>query len=429
MSTKSPKSPDPIGTETQRVKRRDERIAQREAARAASLRRRARRHQRHLRVRAALGGARSEIVVAGPELRRPVPLDRFELSGQMDALEDALFGADGGRWPHVGLRCRFPLLSEHLNGFRNSLYVLAGACRMGKTSFALQLLLDLLALHPEAHGVYVSLDQPARDLNLRMVAQAGDVSMDYLVNPSRERMEDCEEGKERGLRLMRHLSSRLHVIDESWGGLSTADVEEIVKRKRRETDGPLFVAIDPVYELRVSVPTYSLDERVAAVARELKTLCTAHDVGFLVTTRLASAAGERRPEMVDLEEQASLLYAADVIALIYCDYLNNGDTVFLEWEWGTEDLMVPVFELDLVKNKMAAFSGRLYYRFYNSKSKFAECSALEGENYDRMLLNLQSHAGEDVAGDVSVTPRVEDATAIPQTPRRPRGGASPGESE
>lgn len=415
-------------TEEARILRRAERCEKGEARRRRSRRRVALRRQRRLRARDDSPEENGRLALASELSRGSLPMERFSLSGQMDALEDALFVEGGGRWPHKGLSCRFPLLSDHLNGFRNSLYVLAGACRMGKTSFSLQLLLDLLALEPEAHGVYVTLDQPARDLNLRMVAQAGDVPMDYLVNPRAEKAADCEEGKARGLRLMRHLSSRLHVIDESWGGLGTKDIEEIVRRKRAEMDGPLFIAIDPLYELRVPVPTYSLDERVALVARELKTMCAAYDVGFIATTRLSSAAGDRRPELVDLEEQASLLYAADVIALLYCDYLNNGDTVFLEWEWGTDDLMVPVFELDLVKNKMAAFSGRLYYRYYNSKSKFAECSALEVENYNRMLANLQSHAGEDVAGDVSVTPHVEDATAVPQVPVRPRTGPPPKET-
>ena len=159
-----------------------------------------------------------------------------------------------------------------------------------------------------------------------------------------------------------------------------------------------MVVIDPIYKVRTGARRE--DETGASMevlARDLSTLATSEDVAILATTRLARGAGQTRPQLVDLEDQPALLYAANVVMLLYCEFFVNGNTPYLEWEWGTDDVMVPIFEMHVAKNRMGPFSGRLYYRFYNSYNKFKECSQLEIDNYDRMLGNLKTHDKADPA--------------------------------
>ena len=339
-----------------------------------------------------------------------ISLENFALGEQLEELEKALLpGAELG-WPHIGVSLsQFPLLSENLDGFRNSLYVLAGASRMGKTAFALELLVDLLLNDKEARGIYVTLEQSARDLNIRLVGQCGEVHMEYLLNPQKEGAAKYEDRKLKGLQLANELRGRLSIVDESLGAIRFEDVKKLVEEVREEFAGPLFMVIDPLFKMRVgSNADLDLDKQSATLARELKTLCMSQKMGAIVTTGVEGAAGKRRPELADLENQSGLLYDAQVILMLYCDYFNNADTTFLEWEWGTDDLMVPIFELNIAKNKMGSFAGRLYYRFFNSFSKFRECAQVEIDNYNKMLYNLRVHNDADPLIDDQIIGRFED---------------------
>ena len=327
---------------------------------------------------------------------KKIKLSSFELKNQLRQLEATLSDNDA-QWPYKGIDLReFPLLTEAMDSLHNSLYVLAGATRMGKTAFALQMAADILLNDDEARVLFISLEQPARELNIRLVGMCGEVNLEYLTNPTREGSERYDTRKVKGLELAASFSGRLTIIDESQGGLSLESVISLVKEARKDYSGPLFVAIDPLIKLRSGVDiTLGPEAHLAALSRELKTLAMEQNVGILVTTGVHGAAGSNRPSLADLERQAALIYDAQVIMMIYCDYFNDPETPFLEWEWGTDDLMVPVFELNIVKNKMAGFSGRIYYRFYNSFSKFRECVQIECENYEKMLFNIKVHNDDD----------------------------------
>ena len=337
-------------------------------------------------------------------------LKSFSLGNQLDSLEESLDLEQKRVWPHLGVALsEFPILSESLDGFRNCLYVIAGASRMGKTAFALELLVDLLRNDEEARGIFVTLEQSVRDLNVRLVGQCGEVNLEYLLNPSKEGAQKYEERKNLGLERAHQLKGRLSIVDESLGALRFDDVKSFVEELRRETSGPLFLVVDPLFKLRASLSeTLSYERESSILIRELKTLCMAYDLGVIVTTGVDGAAGKTRPQLTELESQSALLYDAQVIMLLYCDYFNNAETTFLEWEWGSDDLMVPIFELNVAKNKMGAFAGRLYFRFYHSFSKFKECVRLEIDNYEKMLYNLRVHDESDPMIDEQILSRFEN---------------------
>ncbi len=337
------------------------------------------------------------------ERGRRYRLEMFELQNQILELEDVF--SSPARWPWRGVEIGFPILSEHLDGMRDRLYLLASSTRMGKSTFALQLAYSILMADENARILFLSLQQPARDVNLRLVAMAGEVNLEYLVNPRKDLEGRYDDAKYEGLRRVAALKERLWVVDESMGALALHDLEGFLDELRVERgfDGPLFVVLDPLERLRGGGE--------AELAREIKTMTTRYRAGMVVTCGLASAAGARRPEFEDLDPHAPVVYESDVVFLLYCDFFNNAQTHFLEWEWGTDDLMVPIFELEIVKNRMGAFTGRLYYRFYNSFCKFKECSAPEMENYDRMLYNLRVHDPNDSLVDERIVTRYENLDA------------------
>lgn len=350
-------------------------------------------------------------------------LELFRLEDQMHDFELSLDPETAGQWPNRGVYTTFPLLSQGLDGFRNYLYVFAGASRMGKSTLLLQIAYDLLRLEETSRVLFLSLDQPVRDMQLRLVALAGQCHLDFLAHPTLDGEAKYLKKKRRGLKAVSRLRDRLFLVDESHGAIDLEELRLMVSELREGWDGPLFVFVDPIFKLRTHLSTVqsTLDERTGYLAGELKTLAMKERAGILVSTRLDRGAGAGRPELRDLEEQTSLLYEAAAVGLLYCEASNDGNTPFMEWEWGTDDMMVPIFELDLAKNKMGEATGRLFYRFYQSYSRFKECSELEVDNFRRMLENLQRHSGEDQNKDPQL-PRIEDVSAaLPEPP--PKGEA------
>lgn len=345
-------------------------------------------------------------------------LSRFRLQEQLDVLEKSMEPEFAALWPNRGLRTSFPLLCDSLDGYRNYLYVIAGGSRMGKSTMLLQTAYDLVRMHEDARVLYLSLDQPVRDTQLRLVGMAGQVNIDYLVDPDPDKDKKYERKKRKGLQAIRRLRNRLFVVDESEGAIDLDEVRAMVDELRTErSDGPLFVFIDPIYKIRVDglQAGTTLDELTGFLSRELKTMCMEQRCGVVVSTRLDRGAGAERPLLTDLEEQSVLLYEAAAVMLLYFDAANDGSTPFLEWEWGTDDMMVPIFELDVAKNKMGPAAGRLFYRFYQSFARFKECSDLEVDNFRRMLQNLRRHSGEEISKEPEV-PKIEDVSATLPAP-------------
>jgi replicative DNA helicase len=246
-------------------------------------------------------------------------LSRFRLQEQLDALEKSLEPEFAALWPNRGLRTSFPLLCDSLDGFRNYLYVVAGGSRMGKSTMCLQIAYDLVRMHEDARVLYLSLDQPVRDTQLRLVGMAGQCHLQYLADPDPEKDKKYERKKRKGLQAIRRLRERMFIVDESEGAIDIDEIRAMVEELRTErSDGPLFLVIDPIYKIRVDgLPvSASLDDITGFLARELKTIAMEHRCGVIVSTRLDRGAGEERPLLSDLEEQSGLLYEAAAVMLL-----------------------------------------------------------------------------------------------------------------
>lgn len=367
----------------------------------------------------AMGDLEETELPPAPHPRPPRSrLSRFRLQEQLDALEKSLEPEYANLWPNRGLRTSFPLLCDSLDGFRNYLYVVAGGSRMGKSTLLLQTAYDLVRMHEDTRVLYLSLDQPVRDTQLRLVGMAGQCHLEYLVDPDPAKDAQYARKKRKGLQAIRRLRERMFIVDESEGAIDLAEVRAMIEEMRTERpDGPIFVVIDPIYKIRVDgLPaSATLDDLTGYLARELKTICMEHRCGVVVSTRLDRGAGAQRPVLSDMEEQSVLLYEAAAVLLLYFDAANDGSTPFLEWEWGTDDMMVPIFELDVAKNKMGPAAGRLFYRFYQSFARFKECSDLEVDNFRRMLQNLRRHSGEEIHKEPEV-PKIEDVSVTLPAP-------------
>lgn len=291
---------------------------------------------------------------------------------------------------YLGLQTNFPILMEKLNGFQKEFYLITGGVGMGKSTFATQLAWDLVSLNPELTVLYFSLDLNRLDTTAKIVSQAVELPIDYVKNPYSARP-DFEEKRNRGLQTVSEMSNRLILVDESNGRQFIDDIKKQVKRVRLEKGGEVAVIIDPLFKILLrNQQQMSFNEKSNILASELKSLAAVEGVTVIATAGLPKAISSRRPVKEDLEEIMGLLYDPYAVFFLYCDYLNNFDTPFLEWEWGKEDsFMIPITEAFIAKNKMGSTNSRIFFRYFEAYSKFKECAPQEVENYSAMIDNLE----------------------------------------
>lgn len=291
---------------------------------------------------------------------------------------------------YLGLMTNFPILMERLSGFQKEFYLITGGVGMGKSTFATQLAWDLANLNSDLTVIFFSLDLNRLDVTAKIVSQAGEIPVDYVRNPYVERP-DIEENRRKALQTVSNMSNRLILVDESSGRLFIDDVKKYVKRIRLEKAGDVAVIIDPIFKIQIrNQAQMSFNEKCNLLSAELKSLAAVEGVTVIATAGLPKAISNRRPVKEDLEEIMGLLYDPYAVFFLYCDYLNNFDTPFLEWEWGKEDsFMIPITEALIAKNKMGGVNARIFYRYFEAYSKFKECAPQEVENYSAMIENLE----------------------------------------
>ncbi len=308
----------------------------------------------------------------------------------------------------TGLDSGFPLFSQYLSGIQNEFYIVAGSAGIGKSTFLTQLAWQLPTLNHGTRVLFFSLDQKYLDITAKLVSLAGEIPVTYVKNPSVSNIPN-EKKRRQGIELVSQMRDWLEIIDESSGAISLDDVLETVAGVRLEHTGPLVVLIDPITKLEMDPATGNLDEKMLLLVSRLKTLTASHQVSVIVTCELNAEAEGKRPTRYHLPPCPAFLEHSYATILLYCDYINNYETSFIEWEWDSKDLMVPISEINIIKNKMGEYRGRIFFRFYNSLSRYRECVHVENENYQAMINNIENYEVKTgTTGPDSLTAPISD---------------------
>lgn len=289
---------------------------------------------------------------------------------------------------YIGYETEFPILQERLNGIQKQFYLVTGGVGMGKSTFVTQLAWDLVSCNPELTVLYFSLDLNRLDVTAKLVAHASDVPIDYVKNPYLANVA-FEQRRQDGLAKVAEMRERLLILDEGNGRIFLDDVRKLVKRTKLERGSEVAVIIDPIFKIHIKNERMSFNEKCNLLSAELKSISASEGVSLIATAGLPKAISNRRPVREDLEEIMGLLYDPYVVFFLYCDYLNDFETPFLEWEWGKDNFMIPISELLIAKNKMGAINARIFFRYYESYSRYRECAPQEVENYNAMIENLE----------------------------------------
>lgn len=311
-----------------------------------------------------------------------------DLSSHIRDMQELVNNARAKKYSYSTFETNFPLLQERLSGFHKEYYLIAGGVGMGKSTFCTQLAWDLVNLNPSLTVMFFTLDLNKNDVIAKMIAQSQEIPIDYVRHPFIENQE-YELKRLAGIELLQKRQERLLIIDESEGRLYIEDIKKLVRRVRLERGGDLAVIIDPLFKIHFKDERIGFFEKCNQLSSELKSLCATEKIILIATAGLPKAISNRRPKREDLQEIMGLLYDPYVIFFIYCDYLNDFETPFLEWDWGKDNFMIPISEIHIVKNKMGPGNNRIFYRYYEAYAKYKECAPQEVENYTAMIENIQ----------------------------------------
>jgi replicative DNA helicase len=225
----------------------------------------------------------------------------------------------------------FPMLDKALaGGFRSGeLVLLGGGQGLGKTTFALQVMRNLVATGHTA--VYFSFDHDNATVLERLIAmEAAEIAGPTGVPLKRVRdafearmvteptLETRLAGTEAGVEAVQELRAygrRLHLHRSKASDTDVAAIRAVIETIREDTGQAPFVVIDSLQKVHFAGPNLSEEDRATLVVDELKDLTLELSVPILAIVAAGPMAGKRM-RVQDLRGSSTIAVPADVVLIL-----------------------------------------------------------------------------------------------------------------
>lgn len=301
-----------------------------------------------------------------------------------------------------GLKTRFKIFTQKLDGIQPGLVFIGGESNMGKSGF----LLDIGYTTPlvdKTYSLYFSIDDSVADLLPRVIASKQRIPINSIRLPLKYKdYPKILERRKKGIIEVYETIDRFKIIDQDYIRFMENEdknenvkdietVEKVIRRhynylKENNIDKKLFVQIDSFHDLESrNQKFYSDKEKYSYLSAKLKDLAEELDIPIWCTGELKKLGGQRRPIKEDLREANKIVYKATLILMVYNEVgvlKNNAEIYFRSPE---KPGKMPIFEIDFVKNKQSEFKGRLYYEFLTDYALFEECLPEDMERFNNLI--------------------------------------------
>lgn len=239
-----------------------------------------------------------------------------------DALQDAITSIEdkfknGSRI--LGKTTGFKSLDNTISGLnKGDFIVIAARPSMGKTAFALNI---GQAASKEGNVGIFSLEMPEEQLMQRFLSARCLIPFQTIKtgNLSPAEFERISTGAA-------DLANRNIFIDDNSTSLSDIKARCRSLKKKHGLD---VVIIDYLQLLETSEKTYSREQEIAKISRELKKMAKKLEVTVIALSQLSRATEQRadkRPMLSDLRESGSIEQDADVVMFLYRDEYYDEDS-------------------------------------------------------------------------------------------------------
>lgn len=299
---------------------------------------------------------------------------------------------------------RFPMLTQHLEGFDNGLILLPAESNAGKSAVMMNILEDLVMNEKnKLFGLYFSLDDSKHEIIPRLIAMREGIHISTVSKPQRiqnmidNKVENAEEleiellKREQGINNLKSNSNRMMIVDSS--KVRTLDeMKEYINKvvnyvKAMDEEMNVVVAIDSVKDIILDdhYGIKTTNEASDFIARAVKHWTVELNLLIFSSVHLRKLNGNRRPTLDDLKDSNVLVYEASVIWLLFNDVSKNKQAAKLFYREEGNDEKLPLIEIDWAKNKKSSFKGRTFCYFAPQMSRAAECGIDETKRFNALL--------------------------------------------
>ena len=240
----------------------------------------------------------------------------------------------------IGLSSGFKAVDGVTQGLqKEDLIVIAGRPSMGKTSLAMNIA-ENVAKEEDGCVLVFSLEMSSESLTSRMLASMAGISQQSFKSANL-----TDRQWEKTIQKAKKLESmNIHIDDKP--NISPMEIRAKARRlakKYRKDGGVKLVVVDYIQLMQMPGRTENRVNELSDISRSLKYLAKEVNAPVIVLSQLNRAVEQRpnkRPQMADLRDSGAIEQDADLIFMLYRDYLYTKDE---DWK--------NVVELRLVKHR------------------------------------------------------------------------------
>ena len=205
---------------------------------------------------------------------------------------------------------------------KGALHIIAARPGMGKTTFVLNVAQNI-AIEKELSVAIFSLEMPAKELTLRMLAAEAGVEFSrirsgYLNDNHWDLVAEA----------VARFEEAPIFLNCTWG-LTIQRLRSEARRLKSEHPNLCLVAVDYLQLVSGSNKSGPREQEIAEISRSLKSLAVELELTVIACAQLSREVERRpdkRPVLSDLRESGSIEQDADIISFIYRDEYYNPDT-------------------------------------------------------------------------------------------------------
>lgn len=198
----------------------------------------------------------------------------------------------------------------------NELIIIAARPAMGKTAFALNLVVNAAMNQDKAVALF-NMEMPAEQLAMRMLSSAGQIKQNKIKNGYLEH----DDWKRVNEAISRLAETKIFIDDTA--GMTIAEIKAKCRRLASQKDGLALIVIDYLTLIQGSAKYQgNRQQEVSEISRSLKTLAMELGVPVVALAQLSrgvEAREDKRPMLSDLRESGSIEQDADIVAFLYRD--------------------------------------------------------------------------------------------------------------
>ena len=205
-------------------------------------------------------------------------------------------------------------LDKKLSGMHEAeLIIVAGRPSMGKTTFALNILENVL-MNTDRSALFFSLEMPKKDIMLKICSSHSKVHFEKL----RAKGLDDDDWSKFTVSMATLKDSKLGIVDTP--SLTPMQVKHRARKFKRENPDLGLIVVDYLQLMRVPGYENNRTQEVSEISRSLKSLAKELNIPVIAISQLNRAVDDRRdkrPLMSDLRESGAIEQDADVIMFVY----------------------------------------------------------------------------------------------------------------